>query len=121
MAQFLNRHRHYCTISFKWPEDPCEPVSEVGAGSGQKTAWAPGVESKIRTKKIGGSELGFRIPLIDNERIAELSKKTFNVYKELILEKAGLIRIVTVLTTVQRKGSTNVNVLEVEEDDGVDE
>ncbi|KAJ7191853.1 hypothetical protein GGX14DRAFT_596768 [Mycena pura] len=53
------------------------------------------------------------------ERSAEVSKKTIAMFTELQREKAGLIRMVTVLTTVQRKSGANINVLDLEEDDGI--
>ncbi|KAJ7219039.1 hypothetical protein GGX14DRAFT_389730 [Mycena pura] len=59
--------------------------------------------------------------VILNKHVAEVSKKVFNTFKDLVSEKAGVIRMVTVLTMVQRKGSANTNVLEVEEEDGVDD
>ncbi|KAJ7224508.1 hypothetical protein GGX14DRAFT_387187 [Mycena pura] len=55
------------------------------------------------------------------ERSAEVSKKTIALFTELLREKAGVMRMVTVLTTVQRKSGGNVNVLDIEEDDGVDD
>ncbi|KAJ7220766.1 hypothetical protein GGX14DRAFT_389160 [Mycena pura] len=54
------------------------------------------------------------------ERSAEVSKK-IALFTELLREKAGVMRMVTVLTTVQRKSGGNVNVLDIEEDDGVDD
>ncbi|KAJ7200516.1 hypothetical protein GGX14DRAFT_659720 [Mycena pura] len=42
--------------------------------------------------------------VVVNERVAEVSK-VFTTFKDLVLYKAGVIRMVTVLTTVQRKGS----------------
>ncbi|KAJ7209552.1 hypothetical protein GGX14DRAFT_395049 [Mycena pura] len=53
------------------------------------------------------------------ERSAEVSKKTIAMFTELQREKAGLIRMVTALTTVQRKSGADINVLDLEEDDGV--
>ncbi|KAJ7215937.1 hypothetical protein GGX14DRAFT_562383 [Mycena pura] len=58
-----------------------------------------------------------------DERVVEVSEKLFTritTFKDLVSEKTGVIRMVTVLTTVQRKDSANTNVLEVEED-GVDD
>ncbi|KAJ7187518.1 hypothetical protein GGX14DRAFT_409122 [Mycena pura] len=55
------------------------------------------------------------------ERSAEVSKKMIALFTDLLREKAGVMRMVTVLTTVQRKSGGNVNVLDIEEDDGVDD
>ncbi|KAJ7194865.1 hypothetical protein GGX14DRAFT_678021 [Mycena pura] len=52
---------------------------------------------------------------------AEMSKKTIALFTELLREKAGVMRMITVLTTVQRKSGGNVNVLDIEEDNGVDD
>ncbi|KAJ7234775.1 hypothetical protein B0H12DRAFT_1027852 [Mycena haematopus] len=51
---------------------------------------------------------------------AEVSRQTAALLRQLQDEKSGLIRMVTILNTVQRKGAGNVNVMDVEEDDGVD-
>ncbi|KAJ7199470.1 hypothetical protein GGX14DRAFT_401412 [Mycena pura] len=55
------------------------------------------------------------------ERSAEVSKKTIALFTELLREKAWVMRMVTVLTTIQRNSGGNVNVLDIEEDDGVDD
>ncbi|KAJ7197304.1 hypothetical protein GGX14DRAFT_375313 [Mycena pura] len=54
-----------------------------------------------------------------NERGADLSKKTAALYVELQNEKSAVMQITTALTTVQKE-SANVNILDIEEDDGVD-
>ncbi|KAJ7198955.1 hypothetical protein GGX14DRAFT_664555 [Mycena pura] len=51
------------------------------------------------------------------ERAAEISNKTFMMFKEFQTQKAGLVRMVSVLTAVKRKG----NVLNLAEDDGDDD
>ncbi|KAJ7191259.1 hypothetical protein GGX14DRAFT_579109 [Mycena pura] len=55
------------------------------------------------------------------ERNAEVSKKTSALFAELLREKTALLRMVTVLTTVQRKSGVKINVVDIEEDDGVDD
>ncbi|KAJ7204148.1 hypothetical protein GGX14DRAFT_569744 [Mycena pura] len=55
------------------------------------------------------------------DRSAEVSKKTIALFTALLREKVGVMQMVTVLTTVQWKSGGNVNVLDVEEDDGVDD
>ena len=54
-------------------------------------------------------------------RAADMLKKTAALFIELSKEKAALVRMATTLTTVRRKGKANVNILDVEEDDGVDD
>ncbi|KAJ7216354.1 hypothetical protein GGX14DRAFT_391194 [Mycena pura] len=55
------------------------------------------------------------------ERSAEVSKKTIALFTELLREKAWVMHMVTVLTMIQRNSGGNVNVLDIEEDDGVDD
>ncbi|KAJ7212626.1 hypothetical protein GGX14DRAFT_393526 [Mycena pura] len=55
------------------------------------------------------------------DRAADMSKKTAALFIELSKEKAALVRTATALTTVRREGKANVNILDVEEDDGVDD
>ncbi|KAJ7055055.1 hypothetical protein C8F01DRAFT_1234841 [Mycena amicta] len=56
-----------------------------------------------------------------DDRAAEISNKTFTIFKELQMQKAGLLRMVSTLTAVKRKGNAGVNGLDLEEDDGVDD
>ena len=56
-----------------------------------------------------------------DDHAAEVSKKTAALFVGLQHEKAGVLRMVTVLTTVQRKGASNISIADVEEDDGVEE
>ncbi|KAJ7203826.1 hypothetical protein GGX14DRAFT_569870 [Mycena pura] len=60
-------------------------------------------------------------PVSVTDRAADMSKKTAALFIELSKEKAALVRMATALTTVRRKGKANVNILDVEEDDGVDD
>ncbi len=45
---------------------------------------------------------------------------SMNVFKDLIAEKAGIVRAVISLNTVQRKGQEHYNVLVMEEIDDID-
>ena len=56
-----------------------------------------------------------------DDRAAEISNKTFGMFKELQIQKAGLLRMVSVLTAVRRKGIAGVSGLDLEDDDGVDD
>ncbi|KAJ7061002.1 hypothetical protein C8F01DRAFT_1253476 [Mycena amicta] len=55
-----------------------------------------------------------------DDHAAEISNKTFTIFKELQTQKAGLLRMVSTLTAVKRKGNAGVNGLDLEEDDGAD-
>ncbi|KAJ7229911.1 hypothetical protein GGX14DRAFT_553416 [Mycena pura] len=59
--------------------------------------------------------------VVVTERAAEISKKTAAMFVELVGEKEALMRMTTILTTVQRKGRANSNILDIVEDDGVDD
>ena len=59
--------------------------------------------------------------VVVTERAAEISKKTAAMFVELVGEKEALMRMKTILTTVQRKGRANINILDIVEDDGVDD
>lgn len=56
-----------------------------------------------------------------NDRTADVSKKTAALFVELMSEKTALVRVSTALTTVQRKGTPNINIHNIEEEDGVGE
>ncbi|KAJ7458018.1 hypothetical protein B0H11DRAFT_1738037, partial [Mycena galericulata] len=53
--------------------------------------------------------------------MAEVSRNTAILLQTLKDELPGLIRMVTKLNTVQRKGKGNVNILDIEEEDCVDD
>ncbi|KAJ7206383.1 hypothetical protein GGX14DRAFT_568353 [Mycena pura] len=65
-----------------------------------------------------------------DDRAAEISNKRFRMFKELQIQMAGLLRMVSVLTAVKRKGNltavkrkgnSGVSGLDLEDDDGVDD
>ncbi|KAK7008262.1 hypothetical protein R3P38DRAFT_2551949, partial [Favolaschia claudopus] len=64
----------------------------------------------------------FRLPdkVVLKQNTAEISSAMAMKYKELQMEKIGLVKAVTVLNTVQRKGQANVNVVDIEEEDDVE-
>ncbi|KAJ7190097.1 hypothetical protein GGX14DRAFT_408288 [Mycena pura] len=52
-----------------------------------------------------------------NERRAEISKKTFDMFKNLQMEIAVLVRMMSDLTAVQCRGNASANGLNLDEDD----
>ncbi|KAJ7206595.1 hypothetical protein GGX14DRAFT_396981 [Mycena pura] len=57
-----------------------------------------------------------------DDRAAEISNETFGMFKELQIQKAGLLTVVCLQPpAVKRKGNSGVSGLDLEEDDGVDD
>ncbi|KAJ7206823.1 hypothetical protein GGX14DRAFT_396755 [Mycena pura] len=100
-----------------------EPRYVREKASGRKARQPAIFGSRIRPHKRGSSFVHLPLGVVqiaDNvkvdERAAEISNKMFTMFKELQTQKAGLVRMVSVLTAVKRKG----NALNLEEDDGDD-
>ncbi|KAJ7222308.1 hypothetical protein GGX14DRAFT_388124 [Mycena pura] len=51
--------------------------------------------------------------------IAEISSRTAVLLKDLQKEKVGVVRMVTALNTVARAGKSNINIMDLEEEDDV--
>ncbi|KAJ7204642.1 hypothetical protein GGX14DRAFT_368541 [Mycena pura] len=54
------------------------------------------------------------------ENVAEVSTAMALKYRELKSEQEELIKMVTALNTVQRKGQANINIMDVNEEEDVD-
>ncbi|KAJ7229866.1 hypothetical protein GGX14DRAFT_553370 [Mycena pura] len=53
--------------------------------------------------------------------MAEVSRTTAVLFKNLQDERSGLVQMVTTLNTVQKKGKGNINIMDVEEEGGVED